>query len=82
MHKDYSTTELLAQDRTHLANERTLLAYGRTAFAFFGLGIFIIKFLESKYNIAFGVVSIIFGFGMFTFGYYRFRIEKKIINNR
>lgn len=82
MEKNYTTTEILAQDRTHLANERTLLAYGRTAFAFFGLGIFIIKFLEIKYNLFFGVISIFFGLVLFAFGYYRFRVEKKNISNR
>ena len=80
MKEKYARRDYLTIDRTHLANERTLLSYIRTSFAFFVLGAFLIKFLSSFVII--GIISIIFGFMVLIFGGIRFFDYKNKINKR
>ena len=40
---DWSRTDVLAMERTHLANERTFLAYFRTSIVFLSSGFAILK---------------------------------------
>lgn len=80
MKKKLNSRDKLAKERTHFANERTLLAYWRTALAFFALGAFLIKFIPQKNFIVVGVVSAIFGFGLFFYGLKKFLYWKNRIN--
>jgi putative membrane protein len=48
--------DYLAIDRTELSNERTLLAYGRTAIALLVTGVSAIKFFDSLWISAVGAV--------------------------
>lgn len=50
--------DYLAIDRTELANERTLLAYGRTAIALLVTGVSAIKFFDSPWISAVGAVLV------------------------
>ena len=43
--------QVLAMMRTDLANERTLLAYGRTALMFTATGVTLIKFVPLSYGL-------------------------------
>jgi putative membrane protein len=58
--KDLGLTDRLALDRTHLANQRTLLAFTRTGiyFVFTGLGIFHIIKLQSIFWLAWGAIGL------------------------
>ncbi len=77
--KEISLREnVLDKDRTHLANERTLLAYWRTSLALFILGAFMMKFLEEIYFVA-SLIAMILGFILFIFGTKRFLAEKRKI---
>jgi len=72
----------LAQERTVLANERNTLAYVRTGFGSFALGIALIKLFEEhiKYVYA-GYVSATIGIILIILGiiYYPFR-KKRILS--
>jgi len=50
--------DYLAIDRTELSNERTLLAYGRTAIALLVTGVSAIKFFDSIWVSAVGAVFV------------------------
>ena len=54
--------------QVRLANTRTLLAFFRTAVAFWGLGLALFHFINVAPYKAFGVVSLIFGFIMIIWG--------------
>lgn len=62
-HKD-----TLAGKQVRLANIRTLLAFFRTAVAFWGLGLALFHFINIAPYKAFGVASLIFGFVMIIWG--------------
>ena len=70
----------LAQERTILANERNTLAYVRTGFASFALGIALIKLFEEhiKYVYA-GYGALIIGLILIMFGIVYYPIRKKKI---
>ena len=51
--KDLSITDLLALDRTILANERNLLSFIRTFLSFFITGLGVIKFLPNSIYLGF-----------------------------
>ncbi len=71
----------LAADRTAQANERTFLAYIRTALAFGASGIGLIKiFGESIPIIVTGWILITLGFVVLVFGIIRFIQFRKIIS--
>lgn len=73
----------LALLRTDLANERTLLAYGRTALMMAGTGGTLIKFFgDSPDMLVLGIVLLILGGVMFVTGIARFNIKRKQISGR
>ena len=82
MEENYSKRDFLAKDRTHFANERTLLAYWRTSLAFLGIGVFLLKFFFSAHMIIISGISIISGILLFGYGTVRFFITKKKINEK
>ncbi len=73
--------DILALDRTRLANERTLLAYARSAFALLVAGISLMKVFPQDVNIAIlgsvfiGLSPFLLGFGIFRS--YRFQARWK-----
>lgn len=82
MEENLTVRDTLARDRTHFANERTLLAYWRTSLAFIGLGAFTIKFFPSIYFLVMGIISGLFGIGLFIHGTRKFYLIKSQINKR
>ena len=70
----------LAQERTILANERNTLAYVRTGFASFGLGIALIKLFEEhiKYVYA-GYGAAVLGIVLVALGLIYYPLRKKKI---
>ncbi len=63
----------LALIRTDLANERTFLSYARTSLMIAGTGATVIKFFgETHGRLALGIVLLIIGAVLFTFGVTRF----------
>ncbi len=71
--------------RDHLANERTLLAWVRTALGVMGLGVMLAKFVETEgasAEIA-GMAFVGFGALMLLYGLYRyFRITSLLIQGK
>lgn len=73
----------LALDRTHLANERTLLAYVRTAFMLLAGGATAIKALPGD-RVAFvtGWILLTWGVLIVLFGGWRFRtIRRRVVQD-
>jgi putative membrane protein len=66
--------------RDHLANERTFLAYLRTALALVGFG-FVIARLDPRatLSLAVGVVMVLGGVGVVVFGAYRYLHERRAL---
>lgn len=72
--------ELLDVDvRFLLANERTLLAWVRTALALMAGGLVLTQLDDSSARVLFGVVAILTGAAMATIGYVRFRSADEAI---
>ena len=72
--------DLLAVKRTHLANERTLLAYSRTALTLIGLGVLLIKYEPSEVSQIIGIFSIALAFIISGIGIFRFFKTKRQID--
>lgn len=70
--REFIIRDWLALDRTVLANERTFLAYGRTALGLFLGGLTLIKLFPSDFAITTGWAFVVFAVGVFVFGLYRF----------
>lgn len=67
----------LAQIRTDLANERTLLAYGRTSLMMAASGATVIKFFGDSRELYFtGIALIVLGGMIGTIGIARFRSNR------
>ncbi len=79
--EDCCKRDILAVERTHLANERTLLSYWRTSFSFIALGAFIIRFVEDSSRTVLSIFSFIVGIAFFIYGIKRFKDYKKKINH-
>lgn len=61
--------EQLDRMRTAMANERTFLAYLRTALSFLAFGLVVIKFFSgNSFIFSSGVISVTLGVGLFVFG--------------
>ncbi|MFA5025769.1 MAG: DUF202 domain-containing protein [Candidatus Shapirobacteria bacterium] len=71
----------LALGRTHLANERTLLSYWRTALTFLVLGAYLIRQEPATEFLLPAIITIIFGLVLFVFGTVKFYQFKRVINN-
>jgi len=80
--KRVSESASFSLERTLLANERTLLAYIRTAFSSFLLAIVLLKFLEDGFTNYLGILffGLSFVFIVIGVGYYIFR-KKRLINS-
>lgn len=71
----------LALVRTDLANERTLLAYGRTALMLVATGVSLVKFLEVSFDmvvVGWGLIgcgAIVGAIGMYRFGSLKRRLK-------
>ena len=73
--------DILAIDRTKLANERTFLAYLRTAMALVLAGLTFLKvFGQDAFYIMLAIVFICVGLGVVAFGYYRFAKKKRKVS--
>jgi len=70
----------LAIDRTVLANERTFLAYIRTALTLFVVGASLIKFFDSPTATVLGWIFIPIGLVVLAFGISRYRHMKALIH--
>lgn len=79
MNKDLILRENLAIERTHLANQTTLLSFLRTSMYFFVAGLTIYQLLdfESKVWVSFGMY--IFSVILFVYGIYNFFKQRKWI---
>ncbi|MDP3986932.1 MAG: DUF202 domain-containing protein [Nanoarchaeota archaeon] len=70
----------LAQERTVLANERNTLAYIRTGFGSFALGVALIKLLEEQIKYVYaGYGAIFVGCFLIALGLLHYPIRKKKI---
>lgn len=69
----------LAMQRTRMANERTLLAYMRTATAMILAGLTFIKLFDDLFYIGIGLISIPAGVVVAYFGYRRYNRQKQEI---
>jgi len=78
--KSLASHKRLAQERTILANERNTLAYVRTGFASFVLGIALIKLFEEhiKYVYA-GYSALVVGIVLILFGILYYPVRRKKI---
>ncbi|MBM3475130.1 MAG: DUF202 domain-containing protein [Armatimonadetes bacterium] len=70
----------LAIDRTVLANERTFLAYIRTALTLFVVGASLIKFFDSLPATVVGWIFIPIGLAVLAFGISRYRRINALIH--
>lgn len=79
MNKDLILRENLAIERTHLANQTTLLSFLRTSMYFFVAGLTIYQLLdfESKAWVSFGMYT--FSVILFVFGIYNFFKQRRWI---
>lgn len=78
--KAVTSHKFLAQERTVLANERNTLAYVRTGFAAFVLGIALVKlFGEQLSYVYIGYAALIVGVLFVLFGIIYYPIRKKRI---
>jgi len=73
--------EKLAEIRTKQANERTLLAYIRTALTLFVAGLTFIKFFDNTYIIIIGWVFVPFGIINLLLGIIRYRSTREHIEH-
>lgn len=79
MEKDPYLKDELAIYRTILANERTFLAYIRTAFSFFAIGVTFIRFFDHMiYHIA-GWSFIPLGIVIFVIGIFSYKKMRRNI---
>jgi len=78
--KALASHKRLAQERTILANERNTLAYVRTGFGSFALGIALIKLFEEHVNYVYaGYFAIILGIALILLGIVYYPLRKKKI---
>ena len=79
--KNSEIRDQMALERTIFANERTFMAYLRTAIAIVGAGIIAAKFANDLYLKIAGFVLLPVGFALGVYGFYRYRQKQKIILN-
>ncbi|WP_162880660.1 DUF202 domain-containing protein [Paraliobacillus sediminis] len=77
-----SVGDLLAMERTRLANDRTILAYIRTSLAFFATAAALIEFFDQNRKLEIiAYITIFFGVVILIFGFYSYCRSKKLIKN-
>lgn len=80
--KSNSVGDLLAMERTRLANDRTILAYIRTSLAFFASAAALIEFFDQNRKLEITAYSaIFFGVVILIVGFYSYYRSKKLIKN-
>lgn len=79
--KPYSVRDLLAFDRTYLANERTLLAYVRTFVGLMASGAALLKLFEVAWAHAAAVVLLLLAPTVLAFGITRFIKTNRRLKN-
>ena len=78
--KEDSVSLRLAQERTNLANERNTLAYIRTGFASFALGIILVKLFENHEKLVpLGYLASIIGAILMLLGLIYYPLRKRKI---
>ena len=82
MTSDTDLRDQLAVDRTHLANERTLLAYIRTALALAGAGAGLLHFFDTSQSRVTGVLLIAAAVSGTLIGVWRFRTVRRHLAGR
>ena len=73
-------TDLLAVERTKLANKRTLLSYIRTSFSLLIASVGIIEFFENSFFITVGFILMPISFTFLIIGIIRFSQSQKTID--
>ena len=73
------TADELALARTHLANERTLLAYARTALALMAGGWGVLEIVDADIGTWVGGGCIVAGVALIGFGIYRYGRLRRIL---
>ena len=77
---NYSRIDSFAKYRTHLANEKTFLAYLRTLFAFMILAAVLIKLFPSSSLIVLASLAVIMSLVFFIYGFMHYSNWRKKIN--
>ena len=72
-----SLSDILALERTRLANERTVLAYLRTGMGLLVAGISLINFFRDNIYIWVGAFCLPLGLGVILLGWVRFRARRR-----
>lgn len=72
-----SLSDLLALERTRLANERTVLAYLRTGMGLLVAGVSLINFFRENAYVWVGVFCLPLGLGVILLGWVRFRARRR-----
>ncbi|RYU81601.1 DUF202 domain-containing protein [Hymenobacter persicinus] len=72
-----SLSDVLALERTRLANERTVLAYLRTGMALLIAGVSLINFFHENIYVWLGVLCLPLGLGVIGLGWVRFRARRR-----
>jgi len=85
-YKQFSKNKLilrdyLAVDRTILANERTFLAYLRTAFTLAILGVTFVKFFNERFMLCLGWISFLVGVFILVIGLVKYQKMKEIMKD-
>jgi uncharacterized membrane protein YidH (DUF202 family) len=69
----------LALNRTHMANERTFLAYVRTAFSLILIGIALVRFFEDPFFVYLGLLSLVGATAILIVGVFSWRFKHRSI---
>ena len=78
----YYVLDILAISRTHMSNERTLLAYINTFLAMVATGVGLVKFTNDAFFVDVGFVLLVLSSIILSVGVYRFFRLRKIIKKK
>ena len=78
----YYVLDILAISRTHMSNERTLLAYINSFLAMVATGVGLVKFTNDSFFVHIGFVLLVLSLIILSVGVYRFFRLRKIIKNK
>ena len=77
-----SISDILAMERTKLANDRTILAYIRTSLAFFATAAALIEFFDQNIKLEIiAYVTLFIGILFLIIGFYNYYNSKKLIKS-
>ncbi|TPE42674.1 YidH family protein [Pontibacter mangrovi] len=80
--KNSEIRDQMAMERTIFANERTLMAYLRTALTITGGGFAALKLSQHAYMELLGIVLMIIGLCLIAYSLYRYFQKQKLIKRR